>query len=420
MAELFTKARKRLRQAAQHLDVDPDVLEKLKYPQETLAASLMVRMDDGSRRSFKAWRCRYDDTRGPTKGGIRYHPRVNLDEVMTLAFWMTFKCAVANLPFGGAKGGIRVDPKKLSRSELERLSRAYVKAFSRFIGPDRDIPAPDVYTNAMIMGWMADEYGSIVGRPSPAVITGKPLELGGSIGRSDATGRGGQIVVRHLRAELGLSAEKTRVVLQGFGNASFHCARLLHGDGFRIIGLSDSKSALYDPSGMDPNAVMDHKLDKRSLAGAPTNGRAEEISNAELLEKECDLLIPAALESQITDANAAEVKARVILELANGPTTPAADKILEAEGVTVVPDILANAGGVTVSYFEWVQNKAGYYWSGEEVRSRLQEFLEPQVTAIWRIKQEKGIDMRTAAYVLALQRIGDAVAAHGTKAYFRS
>ncbi len=420
MAELFTKARKRLRQAAKHLDVDRDVLEKLKYPQETLAASLMLRMDDGSRRSFKAWRCRYDDTRGPTKGGIRYHPRVNLDEVMTLAFWMTFKCAVANLPFGGAKGGISVDPKKLSRSELERLSRAYVKAFSQFIGPDRDIPAPDVYTNAMIMGWMADEYGSIVGRPSPAVITGKPLELGGSIGRTDATGRGGNIILRQLRAELGISAEKTRVVLQGFGNASFHCARLLHGDGFRIIGLSDSKSALYDPSGMDPNAVMDHKVDKRSLVGAPTNGRAEEISNAELLEKECDLLIPAALESQITDANAAEIKAPVILELANGPTTPAADRILEAKGATVVPDILANAGGVTVSYFEWAQNKAGYYWSGEEVRSRLKQFLEPQATAIWRIKQEKGISMRIAAYALALQRIADAIAAHGTKSYFQS
>ncbi len=420
MAALFTKARKRLRQAGQHLDVDRDVLEKLKYPQETLAASLMVRMDDGSRRSFKAWRCRYDDTRGPTKGGIRYHPKVNLDEVMTLAFWMTFKCAVANLPFGGAKGGISVDPKKLSRAELERLSRTYVKAFSQFIGPDRDIPAPDVYTNAMIMGWMADEYGSIVGRPSPAVITGKPLELGGSIGRSDATGRGGQIVVRHLQAELGLSADHTRIVLQGFGNASFHCARLLHGDGFRIIGLSDSKSAIYDPSGMDPDAVMDHKAAKGTLSGAPTKGKAEEISNAELLEKECDLLIPAALESQITDENAAEIKAPVILELANGPTTPAADKILEAKGTIVVPDILANAGGVTVSYFEWAQNKAGYYWSEEKVRSRLREFLEPQVTAVWRIKLEKGINMRTAAYVLALKRIGDAVAAHGTKDYFRS
>jgi glutamate dehydrogenase (NADP+) len=407
-----------LREAAKHLDVDPDVLEKLKYPQETMAANLMVRMDDGSRRSFKAWRCRYDDTRGPTKGGIRYHPKVNLDEVMTLAFWMTFKCAVANLPFGGAKGGICVDPKKLSPAELERLSRAYVRAFSHFIGPDRDIPAPDVYTNAMIMGWMADEYSSIVRQSSPAVITGKPLELGGSVGRDEATGRGGYIILKHLLRELGVSPRKSRVVLQGFGNASFHCARLLHDDEFRIIGLSDSKSAIYDPDGMDPYAVIGHKKANLTLSGAPTNGKAEEISNAELLERECDLLIPAALESQITEENAAQVKAPLILELANGPVTPAADRILEANNVTVVPDILANAGGVIVSYFEWTQNKSGYYWSKNEVTSRLQEFLQPQATATWGAKQEMGIDMRTAAYVLALKRIGEAVTAHGTKAYF--
>ena len=417
---MFAKARKRLRRAAKHLEIDPDVLEKLKYPQETLAASLMVRMDDGSRRSFKAWRCRYDDTRGPTKGGIRYHPKVNIDEVMTLAFWMTFKCAVVNLPYGGAKGGINVDSKKLSRAELERLSRAYVKAFARFIGPDRDIPAPDLYTNAMVMGWMADEYSSIVGQPSPAVITGKPLELGGSVGRTDATGRGGYIILRHLEKELGVSPDKTRVVLQGFGNASFHCARLLHDGGFRIIGLSDSKSAIYDPDGMDPYAVMEHKTANRTVSGAPTNGKAEEISNEQLLEKECELLIPAALEHQITEENAERITAPLILELANGPTTPAADAILEANDTIVIPDILANAGGVTVSYFEWTQNKAGYYWSEDEVRSRLREFLEPQATVIWQTKQKKGFSMRTAAYVLALERIAGAVAAHGTKAYFES
>ena len=419
-SSMFAKARKRLRQAAEHLVIDRDVLEKLKYPQETLAASLMVRMDDGSRRSFKAWRCRYDDTRGPTKGGIRYHRKVNIDEVMTLAFWMTFKCAVANLPYGGAKGGISVDSKKLSPAELERLSRAYVMAFARFIGPDRDIPAPDVYTNAMVMGWMADEYSSIVGQPSPAVITGKPLELGGSLGRSDATGRGGQIILRHLEKELGVSPGKTRVVLQGFGNASFHCARLLHDDGFRIIGLSDSKSAIYDPDGMDPYAVMEHKTANRTVSGAPTNGKAEEISNEQLLEKECELLIPAALEHQITAENAARISAPLILELANGPTTPAADAILEAKGTIVIPDILANAGGVTVSYFEWTQNKAGYYWSEDEVRSRLREFLEPQATVIWQTKQKKELSLRTSAYVLALERIAGAVAAHGTRAYFKS
>ena len=420
MAGLFTKARKRLKAAAKVIDVDPDVLEKLKYPKETLSANLMVRMDDGSRRSFKAFRCRYDDTRGPTKGGIRYHPQVNLDEVMALAFWMTFKCAVANLPYGGAKGGICVDPRKLSNSELERLSRAFVQAYSSFIGPERDIPAPDVYTNQMVMGWMADEYAAFLGRPAPAVITGKPIALGGSLGRDDATGRGGYYVLRHLEKDLNVSPEKTRVVLQGFGNASFHCARLLHGDGFRVIGLSDSKGAIYDPDGMDPIAVMEHKRTKRTLAGAPTNGTAVEMSNEELLESECDLLIPAALENQIHEDNAANVKAPLILELANGPITPAGDRILNANGVIVVPDILANAGGVTVSYFEWVQNKSGLYWTRDEVQKRLKDFITPEAERIWALKQDKGIDMRTAAYVHALDRIAGAVAAHGTRAFFRS
>ena len=420
MSGLFAEARKRLKAAAKHLEVDPDVLEKLKYPKETLAASLMVRMDDGSRRSFKAWRCRYDDTRGPTKGGIRYHPRVNIDEVMTLAFWMTFKCAVANLPFGGAKGGVSVNPRQLSKAEIERLSRAYVQAFASFIGPDRDIPAPDVYTNQMIMGWMANEYGAMVGHPTPAVITGKPLVLGGSLGREDATGRGGYYVLRLLEKELGVSPEKTRVVLQGFGNVGYHCARLLHEAGFRIIGLSDSTSAIYDSDGIDPVAAMEHKRKTGALAGASTNGKTVEMSNAELLESECDLLIPAALENQITEENADNIKAPLILELANGPTTPDADAILDRKGVTVVPDILANAGGVTVSYFEWVQNKSGYYWTLEEVQSRLRQFLEPEATRVWQLKQDKGIDMRTAAYVHGLDRIAQAVAAHGTKAYFSS
>ncbi|MFQ5938660.1 MAG: Glu/Leu/Phe/Val dehydrogenase [Alphaproteobacteria bacterium] len=420
MSGLFAEARKRLKAAAKHLEVDPDVLEALKYPKETLAASLMVRMDDGSRRSFKAWRCRYDDTRGPTKGGIRYHPQVNIDEVMTLAFWMTFKCAVANLPFGGAKGGVSVNPRQLSKAEIERLSRAYVQAFASFIGPDRDIPAPDVYTNQMIMGWMADEYGAMAGHPTPAVITGKPLVLGGSLGREDATGRGGYYVLRHLEKDLKVSPEKTRVVLQGFGNVGYHCARLLHDDGFRIIGLSDSTSAIYDSDGIDPVAAMGHKRKTGALAGASTNGKAVEMSNAELLESECELLVPAALEHQITEENADNIKAPLILELANGPTTPAADAILGRKGVTVVPDILANAGGVTVSYFEWVQNKNGYYWTLKEVQSRLREFIEPEATRIWQIKEDKGIEMRTAAYVHGLDRIAQAVAAHGTKAYFLS
>ena len=416
--DLFSTARERLDDAARYLDIEREVIEQLRYPKETLAATLLVRMDDGSRKAFKAWRCRYDDTRGPTKGGIRFHPAVNVDEVMTLAFWMTFKCAVANLPFGGAKGGVAVDVKTLSRAELERLSRSYVEGFSRFIGPERDIPAPDMYTNGIVMAWMADEYSTITGHPTPAIITGKPVALGGSLGRDDATGRGGYYVLRHLQAELGVSPEKSRVVLQGFGNASYHCARLLHDAGYRIVGLSDSASAIYDPDGMDPYAVMDHKTRNRGLAGAPTRGVSRQLDNAELLEAECDVLIPAAVENQITEANAANVKAPVILELANGPVTPAADAILDRNGVVVVPDILANSGGVTVSYFEWVQNKTGYYWPVEEIHSKLKAGLEPETRRIWDLAKDKGVNLRTAAYVHGLERIGQAVEARGTKAFF--
>ena len=418
MAALFTKARKRLKLAARELGVHRDVIEKLKYPKETLAATLMVRMDDGSRRAFKAWRCRYDDTRGPTKGGIRYHPKVNLDEVMTLAFWMTFKCAVADLPFGGGKGGVSADVKKLSRTELERLSRAYIQAFARFIGPDRDIPAPDMYTNGIVMAWMADEYATMVDEPSPAVITGKPIALGGSAGREDATGRGGYYVLRNLERELDLSPERSRVVLQGFGNAAFHCARLLHDDGYRIVGLSDSQGAIYDADGMDPLAVMVHKQQSGTLAGAPSNGTLQEMDNAALLKIECDVLVPAALENQIILENAPDVAAPVVLELANGPVSPAADRILSERGVTVIPDILANAGGVTVSYFEWVQNKAGYYWDAETVQGRLRSVMERESRLIWDAAGTRGLDLRTAAYVHALERIAAAVEAHGTKAYF--
>lgn len=420
MGQLFHEARKRLKQAAKYLELDSDVLEKLKYPKETLAASLLIRMDDGSRRSFKAWRCRYDDTRGPTKGGIRYHPSVCLDEVMALAFWMTFKCAVVNLPYGGAKGGVSVNASSLSKAERERLSRAYVRAFANFIGPDRDIPAPDMYTDAMTMGWMADEYSTIIGHPSPAVITGKPLQLGGSLGRDDATGRGGYFVLRHLERDLGVSPEKSRVVVQGFGNVGYHCARMLHADGYRIVGLSDSQVALHAPDGMDPLAVMDHKKRTGSLRGAPGNGRVFEVSSKALLELECDVLIPAAMENQIDASNAQYIKARVVMEMANGPITPGGDQVLNHNGVIVVPDILANAGGVTVSYFEWVQNKAGYYWTLPDVHTKLKQTMEPETRRVWDMKLEKEIDMRTAAYVHALDRIASAVTAHGGKAYFSS
>ena len=419
MDNMFQAARTRLDEAAKYLDIHEDVMEQLRYPKETLAATLSIRMDDGSVRSFKSWRCRYNDTRGPTKGGIRYHPNVSIDEVMTLAFWMTLKCAVANLPYGGAKGGVAVDVKQLSRTELERLSRAYVQAFARFIGPDRDIPAPDMYTNGIVMAWMADEYSKMADAPTPSVITGKPVALGGSEGRIDATGRGGYYVIRKLEDELGLAPGKSRVVLQGFGNASFHCARLLHDDGYVIVGLSDSRHAIYDPDGLDPHQVMAHKRATGSVSGAPSNGTLTELTNAELLESDCDLLIPAAIENQIIATNAAAIKASVIVELANGPTSIEADPIFAAAGKIVVPDVLANAGGVTVSYFEWVQNKSGFYWDEAEIHTRLKAVIEPEAVKIWALAGEKGVDMRTAAYVHALGRIAEAVEARGTQEYFK-
>jgi glutamate dehydrogenase (NADP+) len=275
-----------------------------------------------------------------------------------------------------------------------------------------------MYTNGIVMAWMADEYAKMADAPTPAVITGKPIELGGSLGRGDATGRGGYYVLRHLEGELGLTPEKSRVVLQGFGNASYHCADLLHGDGYRIVGLSDSRSAIYDADGIDPAAAMAHKREHRTLEGAPTKGTRKDLGNEDLLIQECDVLIPAAMENQITADNAAQVQAPLVLELANGPTTPEADTILNDKGCVVIPDILANSGGVTVSYFEWVQNKAGYYWPLDEVQAKLKKIMEPEARRIWEVGQEKGLDMRTAAYVHALARIAQAVEAHGTKAYF--
>ncbi|MFD2258267.1 Glu/Leu/Phe/Val dehydrogenase [Chelativorans composti] len=409
----------RLDEAAQYLNIDHDVIEKLKFPRETTQARLMIRMDDGSRKSFLAWRCRYDDTRGPTKGGIRFHPNANAAEVETLAFWMTFKCAVMNLPYGGGKGAVQVDPRSLSKAEIERLSRAYIQAFARIIGPDRDIPAPDVYTNSMIMGWMADEYSQIVGNYEPAVITGKPIALGGSKGRDDATARGGYYLVRHLAGELGLG-ESMKVAIQGFGNAGQHIARLLGGDGHKIVAVSDSEGAVYCEFGLNLQLLLEAKAAGQSVVSTVGQSGHEALSADDLIAVDCDLLVPAALEDMIHQGNAEQVKARVILELANGPVTPEADRILAKKNVVVLPDILANAGGVTVSYFEWVQNKQGYYWDVEEIHQRLKIIMEREGRAIWNIAQEKKIPMRTAAYVHALARLAQAIEAHGTQSFFMS
>jgi glutamate dehydrogenase (NADP+) len=409
----------RLDEAAAHLNIDADVIEKLKYPRETTKVRLMIRMDDGSRKSFIAWRCRYDDTRGPTKGGIRFHPDATEDEVETLAFWMTFKCAVMNLPYGGGKGAVQVDPRQLSKAEVERLSRSYIQAFARIIGPDRDIPAPDVYTNAMIMGWMEDEYSQIVGQSSPAVITGKPIALGGSLGRGDATARGGYYLVRHLSGELGLG-ESMRVAIQGFGNAGQHIARLLVADGHKIVAVSDSEGGVYSPVGLHIDLLLEAKAQGRSVVSTIGQGGHEHLAAGTLVGVDCDLLVPAALENMIHEDNASTVKAKLILELANGPLTSEADEILARKGIVVLPDILANAGGVTVSYFEWVQNRQGFYWTLEEIHDRLRTIMEREGRAVWDISRDKEISVRTAAYVHALGRLAEPIEAHGTQNFFVS
>jgi glutamate dehydrogenase (NADP+) len=416
---LLDHALVRLDEAAKHLNVDADVIEKLKFARETTKARLMIRMDDGSRKSFLAWRCRYDDTRGPTKGGIRFHPESTADEVEMLAFWMTFKCAVMNLPYGGGKGAVQVDPRKLSKAELERLSRAYIQAFARIIGPDRDIPAPDVYTNSMIMGWMADEYAQIVGQASPAVITGKPLALGGSLGRGDATARGGFYLVRHLAEELGLKGS-LRIAVQGFGNAGQHIARLLASDGHKIVAVSDSEGAVQAADGLDLDRLFVAKDSGRSVVTTAGQGGHELLDGAALVGVDCDILVPSALENMIRIDNADNVKARIVLELANGPVTAEADAVLEKKGIIVLPDILANAGGVTVSYFEWVQNRQGYYWPIEEIHERLRTIMEREGRAIWDVAKAKDVSVRTAAYVHALARLAEAIEAHGTQNYFAS
>ncbi|HRQ25879.1 Glu/Leu/Phe/Val dehydrogenase [Hyphomicrobium sp.] len=416
---LLDQALVRLDEAAAHLSIDPDVIEKLKYARETAKARLMIRMDDGSRKSFIAWRCRYDDTRGPTKGGIRFHPDSDVFEVETLAFWMTFKCAVMNLPYGGGKGAVRVDPRKLSKAELERLSRAYMQAFARVIGPNRDIPAPDVYTNAMIMGWMADEYAQIVGQTEPAVITGKPIALGGSLGRDDATARGGYYLVRHLAADLGLG-QGARVAVQGFGNAGQHIATLLAADGHKIVAVSDSSGAIKCENGLNLQKLFAAKANGQSVSSTAGQDGHEVMSADDLVGVACDILAPSALENMIHEGNAAQVKAKIVLELANGPVTSEADAILEKNGIVVLPDILANAGGVTVSYFEWVQNRQGFYWTLDEIHDRLKTIVEREGRAIWNISREKNASMRTAAYVHALGRLAEAIEAHGTQSFFTS
>lgn len=423
-SNVFTDAVLRLERLGTEAGIDPEVIDSLRSPHATMEANLAVRMDDGSCRYFRAYRCRYNDSRGPTKGGIRYHPEVTRAEVQALALWMTLKCAVIGLPYGGGKGGIEVDPKSLSPMELERLSRAYVRAMANFIGPDIDIPAPDVYTNARIMGWMMDEYENIHRIKAPAVITGKPVGLGGSLGRDEATGRGAYLVTKELATLRGLEPAKTRVAVQGFGNAGYHVARLLHADGYKIVAVSDSQGAIYSADGFDVESLHHHKQTTRRLEGVYCEVSVcnlvqyEQIAGEALLALDVDILIPAALEGVITPANADQIKAPLIVEVANGPITGDADAILASKNIEVIPDVLANAGGVTVSYFEWVQNRQGYYWTLDEVRSRLADMMKAAFKAVWDTSQRDGTGFRAAAYAVAMHRLEDAIEAHGTKAYF--
>lgn len=422
---VFEEASKRLEKALEHIDVSDDVFEKLKHPKASLEVSIPVRMDDGALRTFDGFRVIYDDTRGPAKGGIRYHPVASLDEVRALAFWMTFKCAAVNIPFGGAKGGIVVDPKKLSKLELERLSRGYIDAIADFIGPDRDIPGPDVYTNAMIMGWMADQFNIIRRAKVPCVITGKPLELGGSLGRDEATGRGAYYIIREMTREKGSSPSDVTVAVQGFGNAGYNTARLLYNDGFKVVAVSDSQGGVYSGDGLIPDDIKKFKDETRKLEAVYCEGsvchiqKHDNITNAELLELDVDILIPAALENQIDGKNAGNVKAKTIVEVANGPVTNKGDEILNENGIPVVPDIIANSGGVTVSYFEWVQNRSGFYWPLDKVNNTLEKMIITEYRKILEVGSSKKTNLRNAAYVQALSRIAGAIEAKGTKDFFK-
>lgn len=423
---LLSDANQRLDKALQYVTIHEDAIERLKYPKSSLTVSIPVRMDDGSLRVFQGYRVRYDDSRGPTKGGVRFHPNVTLDEVQSLAFWMTFKCAALNLPFGGAKGGIMLNPKELSKFELERLSRGYIDLIADFIGPDVDIPAPDVYTNPRIMGWMMDQYSTIRRQITPAVVTGKPIPMGGSLGRETATAMGAFFAIQTIMPKYDQHPQNTTVAVQGFGNAGAVIAELLFRAGYKVVAVSDSQGGVYSAQGLDIPSIRQFKESTRGIQAVYCEGTVcnsiehQPISNAELLELEVDILVPAALENQITVDNAAQIKASYIFEVANGPISSAADQILEANGIQVFPDILINAGGVTVSYFEWVQNRSGYYWSLEEINQRLQEKMTCETEIIWATAHELSCSMRTAAYVHALKRLADAIEAKGTRDDYKS
>ncbi|MEX1386981.1 Glu/Leu/Phe/Val dehydrogenase [Hydrogenibacillus schlegelii] len=393
-----------IKEALQKLGYPDAMYELLKEPLRFITVRIPVRMDDGSVRVFTGYRAQHNDAVGPTKGGVRFHPDVTPDEVKALSIWMSLKAGIVDLPYGGAKGGIVVNPAELSFRELERLSRGYVRAISQIVGPTKDIPAPDIATNAQIMAWMLDEYSRIREHDSPGFITGKPIVLGGSQVRETATARGVTIMIREAAKKVGIPLEGARVVIQGFGNAGSYLAKFMHDAGAKVIGISDVYGGLYDPAGLD----IDRLLELRDSFGTVTRHFKETIPNKALLELPCDILVPAAVENQITSENAPNIKAKIIVEAANGPTTREATRILTERGVFIVPDILASAGGVTVSYFEWVQNNMGYYWTEEEVLAKLEEKLVRAFRNVVAMAESRGVDMRLAAYMVGVRRMAEA------------
>lgn len=393
-----------IHKALNKLGYSDEVYELLKEPIRMMTVKIPVRMDDGTVKIFTGYRAQHNDAVGPTKGGIRFHPNVTETEVKALSIWMSLKCGIVDLPYGGGKGGIVCDPRDMSFRELERLSRGYVRAISQIVGPTKDIPAPDVFTNSQIMAWMMDEYSRIDEFNSPGFITGKPLVLGGSQGRETATAKGVTICIRDAAKRRGISIEGARVVVQGFGNAGSFLAKFMYDAGAKIIGISDAYGALHDPEGLD----IDYLLDRRDSFGTVTNLFNNTISNKELLELDCDILVPAAIENQITEQNAPNIKASIVVEAANGPTTLEATRILTERGILLVPDVLASAGGVTVSYFEWVQNNQGYYWTEEEVEERLEKVMSKSFKNIYDTAEMRRVDMRLAAYMVGVRKMAEA------------
>ena len=388
--------------AADHLNLDEGLREVLRRPDREMTVAIPVMMDDGKLQVFTGYRVQHNFSRGPCKGGIRYAPDVHIDEVRALAAWMTWKCAVVDVPFGGGKGGVICDPRKLSQGELERITRRYTAGIMDILGPDRDVPAPDVNTNEQTMAWVMDTYSMHVRKTTTAVVTGKPIALGGSRGRREATGRGVQIICREALKKFGLRAENTRVVVQGSGNVGGIGAELMHREGYKIVSISDMYGAIHNAKGLDMPAVMAHLAKTKKLAGF---AGAEALTSAEALELPCEVLVPAATENQITSKNADKIKAKLIIEGANGPTTDSADAVLEKKGVIVVPDILANAGGVTVSYFEWVQDRMGYFWTEERVNNSLEQIMVKAFADVDLVAQKYKVSQRIAAYILSIDRV---------------